>query len=178
MKRERKAGSEARADSGPEDATNVERLVLDEAQRELLQEAFENLVPLPRQFGELFYRRLFELDPELRSMFSDDLGRQASMLVNALTVAVMSFLEQRRGARAVQELGARHGAYGVLDHHYDTFGEALLWTFEQRFGERFTPALRAAWNHAWTEISTVMQEAARSGPPKEGGSASRAGGNP
>lgn len=134
--------------------------ILDAAQRRLLLEAFEELVPLPQRFGELFYRRLFELDPSLRSMFGDDLGRQASMLVNALTVAVMSFLDERRGARAVRELGARHAAYGVLDRHYETFGQALLWSFEQRFADRFTPPLRSAWNQAWREISQIMQEAA------------------
>jgi len=134
---------------------------MDDTHRQLLREAFEELIPLPRRFGELFYRRLFELDPSLRPMFGEDLERQASMLVNALTVAVMNFLDQRRGARAVRELGARHSSYGVVDAHYETFGEALLWTFEQRFGERFTPALRAAWNEAWKEISALMMEASR-----------------
>lgn len=129
------------------------------SQRDLLRQTFESMVPLPRRFGLAFYDRLFELDPALRQLFRGDAERQATMLVNALTLAVLRLIDEGRASKAVQELGARHRAYGVLDGHYETFGEALLWAFEQRLGDRFTPELRAAWSEAWSEIAAAMRAA-------------------
>jgi hypothetical protein len=81
--------------------------------------------------------------------------------VNALTLAVLRLLDEGRASKAVHDLGARHRAYGVLDEHYASFGEALLWTFEQRLGDGFTPELRGAWSEAWSEIALAMQQRGR-----------------
>ena len=41
-------------------------------------------------------------------------------------------LQNWSGSRpAVQQLGERHGGYGVADEDYSTFARALLWTLEQ-----------------------------------------------
>lgn len=132
-------------------------------QRVLLRQTFESMVPLPRRFGLQFYERLFELDPELRPLFQGDGDRQATMLINALTLAVLRLLDDGRASATVRQLGERHRDYGVLDGHYDTFGAALLWTFEQRLGDRFTPELRDAWSEAWSEIAGAMRQAAAEG---------------
>lgn len=129
------------------------------SQRVLLRQTFESMVPLPRRFGLAFYDRLFELDPTLRELFRGDAERQATMLVNALTLAVLRLLDEGRASRAVLELGGRHRNYGVLDEHYETFGEALLWALENHLGDRFTPELRAAWSEAWSEIAAAMRTA-------------------
>jgi len=129
-------------------------------QRILLRHSFEKLVPMPKQFGRAFYERLFELDPSLRALFKGDLDRQASMLANALTLAVVQLTEDGRIPPTIRELGRRHGDYGVADASYDTFGEALAWTFEQRLGEEFTPKLRAAWNEAYRALAAAMRQAA------------------
>lgn len=134
-------------------------------QRVLLRQTFESMVPLPRRFGLQFYDRLFELDPSLRALFRGDPERQATMLLNALTLAVLRLLDDGRASKAVHDLGARHRDYGVLDGHYATFGEALLWTFEQRLGDGFSPELRGAWSEAWSEIALAMQQAAAGGAP-------------
>ncbi|HLF55864.1 MAG TPA: globin domain-containing protein [Thermoanaerobaculia bacterium] len=131
-------------------------------QRILLRQTFEELVPLPKRFGLLFYQRLFELDPGLRPLFRGDIDRQASMLAEALALAVFLLVDEGKVSGHVQQLGARHHAYGVVDGHYETFGAALLWTFEQRLGAEFTPKVREAWLEAWEQLAAAMQTAARS----------------
>jgi len=126
-------------------------------QRILLRQTFENLVPLPRNFGRLFYQRLFELDPSLRELFHGDLDRQASMLVQALALSVLNLIDEGRVSGTVVDLGSRHYRYGVATRHYATFGEALVWTLEQRLGDGFTPELREAWQEAYRELATAMQ---------------------
>lgn len=128
-------------------------------QRLLLRETFESLIPLSTRFGRRFYEKLFELDPNLRSLFRGDADRQASMLGEALTLAVLHLVDEGRVSGEIRRLGARHRTYGVDEVHYATFGAALVATLEERRGEAFTPAMSAAWSEAWSELSAAMQEA-------------------
>jgi hemoglobin-like flavoprotein len=132
-------------------------------QRILLRQTFENLVPLPRSFGRLFYQRLFEIDPTVRILFQGDIDRQASMLVQALALSVLNLIDEGRVSGAIVDLGARHDQYGVHARHYETFGAALVWTLEQRLGDGFTPELREAWQEAYRELSLAMQRRAPAG---------------
>ena len=59
-------------------------------------------------------------------------------------------------AEAIEELGRRHRAYGVLDAHYAMVGETLLWSLEQALGPAFTPELRSAWQAAYRRITSIM----------------------
>ena len=61
---------------------------------------------------------------------------------------------------AVQALGKRHQTYGVKDAHYDTVGEALLWTLERGLGDGFTPDVKTAWASAYGLLATTMKTAA------------------
>jgi hemoglobin-like flavoprotein len=134
-------------------------------QRILLRQTFENLIPLPRKFGVLFYQRLFELDPSLRDLFRGEMDQQASMLVQALALSVLKLIDEGRVSGTVTELGARHEGYGVLAAHYGTFGAALVWTLEQRLGDGFTPAIREAWEEAYRELAVAMQRAGSDASP-------------
>jgi hemoglobin-like flavoprotein len=139
-----------------------DELSMTREQRILLRQVFEEeLVPLPRKFGALFYQRLFELDPGLRQLFRGDLDRQASMLAEALALAVLQLIDEGKISGHVRRLGATHAGYGVTDADYATFGAALLWTFEQRLGPKLTPPVRAAWIEAWEQLAAAMQDAAR-----------------
>ena len=51
--------------------------------------------------------------------------------------------------------------YGVADRHYDTVGEALLWTLEMGLGRAFTPEVKEAWTAVYGLLATTMREAAR-----------------
>jgi len=51
------------------------------AQKKMVRESFEQVQPITEAATQLFYGRLFELDPSLRAMFRGDLaeqGRQAA----------------------------------------------------------------------------------------------------
>jgi hemoglobin-like flavoprotein len=129
-------------------------------QIELVQNSFKLVTPILGPATMMFYQRLFELDPSLRYMFHGPLEEQARKLGYVLTVVVkgLSCSEQILGA--VEELGRRHSNYGVRPEHYDTVGEALLWTLQTGLGDAFTSEVRDAWAAAYLFLSTAMQEAA------------------
>ncbi len=128
----------------------------------LVQESFQKVLPIKDKAAEIFYDRLFELNPALRSIFPDDLTEQRKKLMAALATVVSGLAQPDTILPSVQELGVRHINYGAKATDYGTVGEALIWTFEQGLGEDFTPAVRDAWIAAYTLLSNVMIEAAES----------------
>ena len=129
-------------------------------QKTLVTQSFEQVLPIADLAASLFYNRLFELDPTLRPMFRGDMQEQGRKLMLMLRVAVANLNRLDVLIPAVQQLGARHGAYGVQPAHYATVGTALLWTLEQGLGPAFTPEVRAAWTTVYTTLAEIMQQAA------------------
>lgn len=126
-----------------------------------VQESFKALVPIADKVGPMFYARLFETHPNLRSMFAQDIQPQARKLVQMLAVVVGSLHKLDAILPAVRDLARRHNGYGVVEAHYAVVGETLLWTLAQGLGEAFTPAVRQAWASAFAALSGVMIAAAK-----------------
>src|SRR6266487_2270126 len=111
----------------------------------LVQESFRLVEPIADTAAELFYKRLFELDPSLRVLFPEDMRAQRRNLMQMLTIAVRGLRRLDAIVPAIQALGRRHAGYGVRPEHFDTVGAALLWTLAQGLGPAFTPEVRDAW---------------------------------
>lgn len=127
----------------------------------LVQQTWSMVLPIADQAAELFYGKLFELDPSLKHMFrSSDMAEQRKKLMQMITVAVRGLDRLDEIVPAVQALGRRHVGYGVTDAHYDTVAAALLWTLEQGLGAAWTPAAKAAWTETYVTLATVMKDAA------------------
>lgn len=126
-------------------------------QIDLVQKSFAQVKPIASTAAQLFYQRLFTLDPGLRHLFKGDMARQGQMLMSMIGAAVAGLRSLETLSPVVRQLGARHVAYGVRQEHYDTVGAALLWTLEQGLGEAFTTEVRDAWAAAYTLLSEVMQ---------------------
>lgn len=133
-------------------------------QVELVQGSFKKVVPIADTAADLFYTKLFEIAPEVRSMFPDELAEQKKKLIQMLATAVNNLHQLEEIVPAVQDLGKRHVGYGVVDAHYDHVGAALLDTLEKGLGEDWTPDLAEAWVETYTILSTTMKEAAAEVP--------------
>jgi hemoglobin-like flavoprotein len=126
-------------------------------QIKLVQDSFAQVRPIAATAAELFYSRLFSLDPTLRPMFKGDIARQGQMLMSMIGAAVMGLSNLEKLAPVVRELGARHSGYGVRTEHYETVGAALIWTLEQGLGPQFNHEVREAWTSAYSLLADVMQ---------------------
>ncbi len=132
-----------------------------------VQESFSKVAKIKDTAADLFYNRLFEMDPSLKSMFKGDMSEQKRKLMMTLGVAVSSLKNPEKIIPTVQQLGEKHYYYGVKDAHYDTVGQALIWTLEQGLAEAFTPQVKEAWIAAYTLLSGVMKDAANQAPAKQ-----------
>lgn len=127
------------------------------------------VVPIADTAADLFYRRLFELRPDYRQLFPDDMSGQKRKLVKMLAFIVRSLdwsEEHWKDDVAPSEdlmlvvlaMGRRHSAlYRVPDESYGVVGEALLWTLDYGLGEAFTPTVRSAWTRLYTYLATAMR---------------------
>ena len=125
----------------------------------LVQDTFDKIRPISEKAAKLFYNRLFELDPSLKSLFKGDMKTQGKMLMQMLDYAVTGLDRLDTIILAIQNLGIRHVGYGVKDEYYETVGEALLWTLEQSLGKDFTQDVKDAWTEAYKLLSDIMKSA-------------------
>jgi hemoglobin-like flavoprotein len=130
----------------------------------LVQESFRKVLPISETAATIFYARLFELDPSLRKLFTGDMKRQGMMLMSMIASAVRGLSDPNALIPVLTALGRRHSGYGVVDAHYTTVAEALLWTLEQGLGKDFTPQARDAWIAAYSMMASVMQNGSREVP--------------
>jgi len=130
-------------------------------QIELVKSSWEKVKPISEVAAGLFYGKLFEIDPELKKIFSGDMTEQGRKLMAMINTAVNSLGNLSDIVPAVQELGKRHIDYGVKDKDYDTVAEALIWTLASGLGEDFTDEIKSAWVETYTILATTMKEAAK-----------------
>jgi len=129
-------------------------------QIELVRNSWAQVVPVADQAAASFYGHLFTLDPSLASLFKSNLEAQGRKLTSMINTVVVNLSNLSTLVPAIEDLGRRHVGYGVKSAHYDTVGEALLWTLETALGDAFTADMREAWTRAYVILSEVMQSAA------------------
>ncbi len=130
----------------------------------LIRQTFDLIAPMADSVAAVFYRRLFELDPRLLAMFPPTLVEQGRKLMQMLGAAIGMLDRPQQLISVLESLGKRHAGYGVRDEHYDTVGEALLWTLERGLGAVFTSEVNAAWAAVYGVVATTMKNAANAQP--------------
>lgn len=128
-------------------------------QIQLVRDTFAIVEPIADTAATIFYRRLFDLDPDLRALFPIDLTAQRRNLMQTLTVVVRNLDRLDGILPAVEALGRRHAGYRVRPDDFETVGAALLDTLEEGLGAAFTIEIRAAWAAAYGLLAGVMIEA-------------------
>ena len=82
-------------------------------QQNLIKESFGMVAPIAEQAAEIFYNRMFELDPSTQPLFAHtEMSDRYRTLMQTLTVVVKSIDNLDPLVPAVQTLGRRHGSYG------------------------------------------------------------------
>ena len=130
----------------------------------LVQDTWKQVLPIKEKAAELFYGKLFEMDPDVKFLFKGDMAEQGRKLMTMINAAVAGLSRVEAIVPVVQDLGRRHVKYGVHERHYDTVGAALLWTLEAGLGPTFTPEVKAAWASVYGVLATTMKDAAATAP--------------
>ena len=123
----------------------------------LVKETWTKVVPIADAAANLFYSRLFEINPQLAPMFAGaDMPQQRKKLVKAINLVVISLEQFETLVPMISEMGQRHVSYGVEDAHYDQVGAALLWTLQTGLEDGWSDEAEQAWAMAYQLLANTM----------------------
>ena len=122
----------------------------------IVQQSFAKVAPIADQAALMFYDRLFEIAPAVKSLFSSDMAEQRRKLMATLAIVVNGLSNLETILPAASALATRHVAYGARPEHYPVVGAALLWTLEKGLGDAWTEDVADAWTAAYTLLSGFM----------------------
>jgi len=125
-------------------------------QVKLVQQSFSKVAPISDQAAVMFYGRLFEIAPQVKSMFPADLTEQRRKLMATLAAVINGLGNLQSILPAASALAIRHVSYGAKAEHYPVVGAALLWTLEKGLGPDWTPEVADAWKAAYGTLSGFM----------------------
>lgn len=114
----------------------------------------------PTSFAVRFYQQLFEVAPEVRSLFPSDMTEQGDKLVDELSFLIRAATDLDSFLDRARDLGRRHVDYGVEPAHYEVLGTALIDTLAAVCADRWTEAHREAWDRLYVLVAETMMEGA------------------
>ena len=129
-------------------------------QIELVQNSFAKIVPFSPAAADVFYKRLFQMDPSLRALFTSDVKQQGKKLMESIRAVVLNLRRIDQIIAGVQAMAARHAPHATQSHHYATVGGAWMHTLAKGLGDEFTEEMREAWLTAATLLAISMKAAA------------------
>ena len=122
----------------------------------LVQDSFAKVALTSEAAAVLFYDRLFDIAPQMKAMFPDDMIEQRRKLMAMLAGVVKGLANLEQVLPAASALAKRHVSYGAKAEHYPVVGAALLWTLEKGLGDGWTPEVADAWGTAYGTLSGYM----------------------
>jgi nitric oxide dioxygenase len=125
----------------------------------IVQSHLHAIKAIGKPFAKVFYARLFQLAPDLRTLFNCAENNKDRKLINMLCTTVHS-LENMDGLKVVaHNMGQRYSEQGVNERHYDFFIQAMLETLEMALGDEFSGDSKAAWVSLLAMLKSTLLEA-------------------
>jgi hemoglobin-like flavoprotein len=146
----------AATENGPRGDLDKKKIMTPEQMR-LVRMSCASVMKRKSEAGHAFYRHLFAIAPQLRSMFKSDMDVQANKFIEMLAIIVSLLHSPADLSSTLAQLAHRHRGYGVRDEHFVFVGDALLDTLEEMLGEAFTPELKAAWRDLYSMVASAMK---------------------
>ena len=124
-------------------------------QVDLIRHSFDAIWPVRRKLADSFSGRFFELAPDAKHLFPNDMERQHLKLMDM--IAIVGALDKRELFQSIiRHTGRQHAQFGVKSSHFVAFGDALIWSLEKQFGTAFTPELKDAWIELYGSVQSEM----------------------
>lgn len=128
-------------------------------QVELIRDSFVQMLVDTDRTARVFYDRLFELAPETRALFKNDMAEQGRQLIETLARIVTGLSRLDAILPGLRKLAERHVGYGVENRYYATVGDVLLHVVAVYGGPKTDPATLQAWKVAYALVADAMIEA-------------------
>ena len=131
-------------------------ITLTPAQKRLIRESFRKLEPAIDLVGQLFYLKLYRLDPTFRARFAGDPKTQSRKFMAAVKLTIISLNHEDGLAPTLKLLGVRHRQLGIKLRDYRTMAKAWMWTLERSLEKSFTRQTKDAWTRLLTQLTRIL----------------------
>lgn len=123
----------------------------------------KSTAPVLKQHGELitkvFYKRLFENNPELKDMFNmtnQKKGTQPKALANAIFQYACHIDKLELLGDAVGSITEKHSSLSITPEMYPIVGKNLLDAIQEVLGDAATPDIIDAWAEAYNDLAVIF----------------------
>ena len=127
-----------------------------------VQMSLNYLLKDEERFGDVFYKKVFEIAPEVEQLFPADMADQKKILTHMLRGIINAMSRPHHLEMGLQSLGKQHINYGVKTEHYPVIKQAFMSTVEEIMQQDCTDAIKEAWNDTLELVTKFMQRAYRS----------------
>ena len=107
-----------------------------------------------------FYELLFQHHPDVRALFTDDLGHQAAVLHTAMRAVLHHLDDPDWLVSMLGALGAQHARLGVTPPMYDAFTDCMVEAMAETAGDGWTPEIEDGWRGTLEDIGALMKAGA------------------
>ncbi|CAL9687045.1 unnamed protein product [Knipowitschia caucasica] len=144
--------------------------MLSEKDKELIRGSWESLGKNKVPHGVIMFSRLFELDPELLTLFynktkcsssqdclsSPEFVEHVTKVMLVIDAAVSNLDDLPSLEDFLLNLGRKHQAVGVHTQSFAVVGEALLYMLQCSLGQVYTAPLQQAWLNMYSIVVAAM----------------------
>ncbi len=131
-------------------------IALTAKQKRLIRESFLKLEPAYDLIGQLFFRKLYRLDPWFRDRFAGPVEVQGRKFMAGLKLGIIALNSDDGLTPVIRLVGVRNRRSGIKVRHYRIMAKALIWTLEQSLEKRFTRETKDAWSAFLTQVTRIL----------------------
>ncbi|HEU4476075.1 MAG TPA: globin domain-containing protein [Methyloceanibacter sp.] len=132
------------------------QISLTAAQKRLIRESFVKLEPALDLVGQLFYLKLYRLDPSLRESFGGDSKSLGRKFMAAVKLTIIALKHEDGLTPTLKLLGVRQRQLGMKVRDYRTMAKAWTWTLERSLEKSFTRQSKDAWAVLLAQVTRVL----------------------
>jgi hemoglobin-like flavoprotein len=125
-------------------------------QKRLIRESFVRLEPALDLVGELFYLKLYRLDPSFRDRFGSDPETLGRKFMAGVRLTIVSLKHEDCLTPIIKLLGLRQRQLGMKVRDYRMMSKAWMWTLERSLEKSLTRQTKDAWTVLLGQITRVL----------------------
>mmetsp|Transcript_21808 Transcript_21808/g.21978 ORF Transcript_21808/g.21978 Transcript_21808/m.21978 type:complete len:218 (+) Transcript_21808:123-776(+) len=101
-------------------------------------------------FTNVFYTRLFDVNPAAKSLFGNDVKSQTKVLAAIINTALNQLRDPSTYEKTLENLAHVHVKRGVKGVQFGIAGDVLLWSFLQALKDEFHEDSRIVWTKLYS----------------------------
>ena len=136
--------------------TGAAQISLTAAQKRAIRESFVRIEPALDLVGQLFYLKLYRLDPSLRDRFGSDPKTLGRKFMAAVKLTLIALNHEDGLTPTLKLLGVRQRQLGMKVRDYRTMAKAWTWTLERSLERTFTRQSKDAWALLLAQVTRVL----------------------